>query len=262
MGARAVTLSDGRRAFVKEAAPSAIAAEVAGLSWLRVPGGPPLPEVLEVDDRRLATSAVATEHPTVQAAERFGAALARLHLAGATAFGAAPPGGPQDAWFGATRMLNRPAPQWDWPTWFANDRILPYLRQAVDQGGLTSSEAAVVQRVCDRLPDLAGPEEPPARLHGDLWGGNVLWSAGAGWLIDPAAHGGHRETDLALLALFGCPHLERIRSAYDEVAPLAPGWRSRVPLHQLFPLLAHVVIFGRGYAAGALEAAEAALGSG
>ncbi|MFC6713765.1 fructosamine kinase family protein [Branchiibius cervicis] len=133
------------------------------------------------------------------------------------------------------------------------------MRQAVDERSLTAGESAVFDEVCTRLPQLAGPPEPPARLHGDLWSGNVLWSRDAAWLIDPAAHGGHRESDLALLALFGCPHLERIRSAYDEASPLAPGWRDRIPLHQLFPLLAHVVIFGRGYADQAVAAAHAAL---
>uniref|UniRef100_UPI0015F09440 fructosamine kinase family protein n=1 Tax=Pseudonocardia pini TaxID=2758030 RepID=UPI0015F09440 len=79
------------------------------------------------------------------------------------------------------------------------------------------------------------------------------------WLIDPAAHGGHRESDLAMLALFGLPHLDTVLAAYDEVAPLAEGWRARIPLHQLFPLLVHAVLFGGGYAAQAVAAAHAAL---
>src|SRR5690606_11979346 len=91
------------------------------------------------------------------------------------------------------------------------------------------------------------------------WSGNVLWSPDGAVLIDPAAHGGHRETDLAMLALFGCPHLDAVLAAYDEAAPLAAGWRDRVPLHQLFPLLVHVVLFGGGYAAQAAAAARAAL---
>ncbi|MGC1288154.1 MAG: fructosamine kinase family protein, partial [Streptosporangiaceae bacterium] len=96
-------------------------------------------------------------------------------------------------------------------------------------------------------------------IHGDCWSGNVLWSGGRGWLIDPAAHGGHRETDLAMLALFGAPFLDRLISCYQEVAPLAGGWRERVPLHQLHPLLVHVCLFGAGYRTAALDAARAAL---
>ncbi len=117
-----------------------------------------------------------------------------------------------------------------------------------------------MERLCERLPGLAGPAEPPARLHGDLWSGNVLWGAdGRVWLIDPAAHGGHRETDLAMLRLFGCPHLEQVLDGYRQQAPLAEGWEERVGVHQLFPLLVHAVLFGRGYAEQALSVARTAL---
>jgi fructosamine-3-kinase len=94
------------------------------------------------------------------------------------------------------------------------------------------------------------PAEPPARLHGDLWNGNVLWGAdGGARVIDPAAYCGHREVDLAMLALFGLPQLERLVDAYQEVHPLADGWEDRLALHQLFPLLVHAALFGQGYGA-------------
>ena len=102
-----------------------------------------------------------------------------------------------------------------------------------------------------RMPALAGPEEPPARLHGDLWAGNVLSDA----LIDPAAHGGHREADLAMLRLFGAPS-ERCFAAYAEVAPLADGHEERVGLWQLQPLLVHAILFGGGYGAAAARVAQ------
>lgn len=110
----------------------------------------------------------------------------------------------------------------------------------------------------ERLPELAGPPEPPARIHGDLWSGNVLWTPARGVLVDPAAHGGHRETDLAMLALFGAPHLGTIMSAYQQEAPLADGWRARVPLHQLHPLLVHVCLYGEPYRRQLLDAATRA----
>ena len=98
-----------------------------------------------------------------------------------------------------------------------------------------------------RIVELAGPDEPPARLHGDLWSGNLVWGLEhTVWMIDPAAYGGHRETDLAMLALFGCPQLPRVVDAYQEVSPLADGWEHRLALHQLFPLLVHACHFGRG----------------
>ena len=101
------------------------------------------------------------------------------------------------------------------------------------------------------------PPAEPARLHGDLWAGNVLWSASGPVLVDPAAHGGHRETDLAMLALFGLPHLDRVLAAYDEAWPLDDGWRDRVALHQLHPLLVHAALFGGGYGRQAVSAAAA-----
>ena len=185
------------------------------------------------------------------AADRFGRELAALHRTGAEAFGCAPPEGPVDAWIGLAPMRNVTGASW--PEWYVEHRVLPYLRTAVDQGLLTNP--APIEVVCDRIAELAGPAEPPARLHGDLWSGNVLWSDQA-WLIDPAAHGGHRETDLAMLHLFGCPQLDRIVAAYHESAPLADGWRERIPLHQLFPLLVHTVLFGGGYGAQAVAAAR------
>jgi fructosamine-3-kinase len=117
-----------------------------------------------------------------------------------------------------------------------------------DRGELDASDAAVLDRLADTV--AAGrfdTDEPSARLHGDLWSGNLMWTADGAVLIDPAAHGGHREADLAMLHLFGAPHLERVVAAYDEAAPLAEGWRERVRLHQLHPLLVHAVLFGGSY---------------
>lgn len=236
-----------------------MAAEVASLEWLRIVGGPPLPVVLQASDARLVTAGIPAGDASPEAAVQLGRQLAIMHASGAPAFGAGPPGSPEQAWFGTTRMTNRIVPNRDWATWYAEDRLVPYVELAVRQGSISSQEAAVFDEVRERLPQLGGPPEPVARLHGDLWSGNVVWSTDGAWLIDPAAHGGHREADLALLTLFGCPYLDRIRSSYAEVSPLADGWKHRVALHQLFPLLAHVVMFGRSYAADAIAAARAAL---
>jgi fructosamine-3-kinase len=254
-----VRLDDGRSVMVKRADdPGSARAEAAGLRWLAEAGTVPVPHVHGHETRWLVTDLVAQGRPTAGAARRFGQRLAALHAAGAPAFGAPPPGGPVDAYIGLAPMRNVPGT--DWPHWYAEHRVLPYLRAAVDRGTIRPAETAVVERVCERLPELAGPAEPPARLHGDLWSGNVLWGAdGEVWLIDPAAHGGHRETDLAMLHLFGCPHLEDILDGYRQTAPLAHGWADRIGLHQLFPLLVHAVLFGRGYAEQTLDAARSAL---
>jgi fructosamine-3-kinase len=254
-GAAKVELDDGRTVVVKRG--PTVGAEATGLAWLAVRDGPRLPTVLDLDERQLVTEYVPSGQPSPAAAAELGRRLAVLHAAGAPACGAGPPGTVDDAWIGQARMRNVPAQAW--APWYAEDRVQPYLTAARDAGDLTRAEADVVEQVSARLPELAGPPEPPARLHGDLWSGNVLWSPSGAWLIDPAAHGGHRETDLAMLALFGCPYLETVLAAYDEAAPLADGWRTRVPLHQLFPLLVHVVLFGRGYSGQAVAAARAAL---
>lgn len=230
---------------------NAVAAEAAGLRWLAEPGVVRIPAVRGYDKDWLVIDRVGTGSPSVGAAEQLGRGLAELHAAGAPAFGSPPPGGPAEAWIGLAPMSNAAGD--DWPSWYAEHRVLPYVRQAVDDGTLYPAEAALFERACSRFPEV---KEPPARLHGDLWNGNVLWDSHGAWLIDPAAHGGHRETDLAMLRLFGCPHLDRVLGAYQEVAPLADGWAERIGLHQLFPLLVHTVLFGSGYAAQALAAAR------
>ncbi|WP_116709127.1 fructosamine kinase family protein [Actinomycetospora cinnamomea] len=243
------TLDDGTEVVVKSGEPSAIAAEAAGLRWLAEPGTVGVPSVLGEAEGRMVSTRVPEARADDAAAERFGRGLAALHAAGAPAFGSPPPGGPVHAWIGEARMVNETGA--DWPAWYAAHRVLPYARQA-----FSGEDLALVERACARFGDVAGPPEPPARLHGDLWTGNVLWVGDTAWVIDPAAHGGHRETDLAMLALFGAPGLERILAAYDEAAPLANGWRDRVGLHQLFPLLVHTVLFGGGYGARALSVCE------
>ncbi|HEX6471361.1 MAG TPA: fructosamine kinase family protein [Streptosporangiaceae bacterium] len=244
-----------RTVFVKASARGGgvFEAEAAGLWWLgEAAGGAPVPEVLAVDDTTLVLSWLPTEAATPGSAERFGRELAAVHAAGADSFGAPWPG------FIAELPLDN-TPAGAWPEWFAARRLLPFLHAA--RGALSADDVRLVERVIENVAALAGPAEPPSRIHGDLWSGNVLWSGGRGWLIDPAAHGGHRETDLAMLALFGAPYLDRIIAAYDEATPLADGWRERVPLHQLHPLLVHVALFGGGYRAGTVAAAESALAS-
>lgn len=255
-------LSDGRSALMKtrSRAPAGFfAAEARGLAWLgeaQAGGGVPVPAVLAARDDCIVMPWVEPGRPSPEGAEALGRALARTHRAGAPAFGLDPgPDGRQDGWIGTLPMPNRPAQTW--PEFFATRRVLPYLKVARDLAALTPEEVSAVERVVNHIDALAGPPEPPARLHGDLWSGNVLWDAtGAAWLVDPAAYGGHRESDLAMLALFGLPQLPRMLDAYAEVAPPADGWRERVPLHQLFPLLVHAVMFGGGYGARAAAAAR------
>ena len=232
---------------------AAFAAEANGLRWLAEAAAVPVPEVLAVGPEALVISMIPPGPATPEAAFGFGTDLARLHAAGAASFGAPWPG------FIASLPLDNTPDAADWPQWYAHRRLLPFLTRAVDAGALRSEDARLVEEVIDRIGSLAGPAEPPSRIHGDCWAGNVLWSGGRGWLIDPAAHGGHRETDLAMLALFGAPALDRILAGYNDTVPLAAGWRSRIPLHQLHPLLVHACLFGASYREEVRSAARAAL---
>ncbi|MGI5325498.1 fructosamine kinase family protein [Actinomadura nitritigenes] len=250
------SLDDGREVFVKAAPDQAgvFAAEAAGLRWLGKAGpDAPVPDVLAADDHMLVLPWLPSASPTREAAERFGRELAALHTRDRPdAYGA-----PWDGFIADLPLDNTPDDR-GWPRWYAERRLEPFLRRA--ERHLSPDDVRLVERVMAAVEDLAGPPEPPSRIHGDLWSGNVRWTDGRALLIDPAAHGGHRETDLAMMALFGTPHRERILAAYDREAPLAPGWRDRVPLHQLHPLLVHVALFGGSYRASLVEAARSALG--
>jgi fructosamine-3-kinase len=221
------------------------AVEAEGLEWLREADAIAVPEVLRVDAESIELERVDAGPWTPPTDERFGRELAALHRTGAPTFG-----WHRDGYIGPLRVANTAAD--DWPAFYWTTRIEPFVRAA----SLPHDAVATFDRLASRLADIAGPAEPPARLHGDLWRGNVLADrAGRPWIIDPSAHGGHRETDLAMLQLFG-GFGSRCFDAYDEVYPLADGWRDRVALHQLYPLLVHAVLFGGGYAAQAVAAAR------
>ncbi|MFC7403584.1 fructosamine kinase family protein [Georgenia alba] len=261
--------------FRKTGPERAIAFEVAGLRWLAEAGGAAVAEVVSHSPGVLETRRVDDGAPTAEAAEAFGRALALTHAAGASHHGCPPPGfdaGSDHAggFMGLARLPLRaaatgtsdstgaaPASDASWGEFYAADRIMPYLADAVGNGSIDEAGAATVERCAERV--AAGVHDAPqpalvtdgvARLHGDLWSGNVLWSREhGGTLIDPAAHGGHAESDLAQLGVFGAPHLERIVAGYHEISPLAEGWRERVGLHQLHILIVHAALFGGGYGA-------------
>jgi len=251
-----VDLASGERLFVKtraEVAPGEYTAEADGLRWLAEPGAVRVPAVHAVADDMLALEWIDEGSLDRAGAEAFGRGLAALHAAGADGFGWHAP-----IRFGRLEISNQPLG--DWPSFYAERRLRPLVRQAFDDGSLSQAGLDAVLGVCDRIDDLAGPPEPPSRLHGDLWGGNVLVDAdGSAVLIDPAAHGGHREVDLAMLRLFGSPGA-RVFAAYEEAAPLAAGHEERVPLWQLFPLLVHAVLFGGSYGASAARTARSLMG--
>jgi fructosamine-3-kinase len=250
--------------------------EARALSWLaeaEPSGGIHVAKVISATNEELVEERITTKSATVEAARCVGAALARTHAAGGAWWGCPPEG-----WSGSYRIdhsltptVDRQAAASTWGAFYAEHRVMTYVRVLRDEGAYGPSEVQVFDRLANRL--CAGTFDVPqprlvvenghevARLHGDLWAGNLLWDANTGnatgaALIDPMAHGGHAETDLAMLALFGCSHLQVILSAYDEVSPLADGWRERVALHQLSPVLLHCVLFGGGFLGEALAIAR------
>lgn len=234
------TTATGARLFVKahpDLPPDLFAAEAAGLAWLaEADSGLRIPRVLGVGAHVLALEWLELAGDVDPVA--LGRGLAHLHRAGAPRFGYA-----GTSYLATLRQPDADVP--DWPTFYVEHRLRPLVARAA------FADPRAIDRALDRLrarADAFGPPEPPARLHGDLWWGNVARCGVVPAIFDPAVYGGHREIDLAMLALFGDVPAALI-DAYAEVAPLADGWRARVALYQLYPLLVHAALFGGGYAA-------------
>lgn len=236
--------------------------EAAGLLWLTEAekgGGARVVRVRDVETTHLDLEKLTAVPPTNFQADAFGAALAQTHAAGADAFGAPPARWTSHGFLGpAIAPLRLPLnPTASWGEFYAEQRIMHTFGLGLQAGTWEASDAAPFEAVAKRLTSGEFDDDrPPARIHGDLWTGNVLWTRDGGVLIDPAAHGGHAETDLAMLILFRGPHVARIIAAYDEAAPLVDGWQERVPLHQLHPVMLHAVLFGGGYIEQAAELAK------
>ncbi len=249
-----VRLADGRAVFVKthRGPPAGMyAAEAEGLAWLGAAGALRVPEVLAVSERFLALVLIEPGRPAPDHDERLGRGLAALHRFGAEGFGWS-----RDNFIGSLPQDNHA--EAGWPTFYARRRLGAQLRMAVDAGRASTAMRRGMEALIARIDAVVGPAEPPSRLHGDLWGGNAhVAEDGSPVLIDPAVYGGHREVDLAMMRLFG-GFSPRVFDAYDEAWPLEPGWRERVPLYQLYPLMVHVNLFGGSYV-GSVERALRAL---
>ena len=253
----------------------------AGLRWLgeaEKDGGLVCSRVVRADAHSLLEERIDEGVPSREKARLAGAALARTHAAGASWYGCPPPG-----WGGTGYVIGRslttvvpiePAGSRGWGATCAEWRVMPHVRTIRDDGLVDASESRLLVRVAEshgcrrlRLPRAGACWRSHghrcSRIHGDLWAGNLLWAAdgsraaatGAA-LIDPMASGGHAETDLAMLQLFGCAYLDDLLASYNEVSPLADGWRERVGIHQLVPVLLHCVLFGESYVGLALSIAR------
>jgi fructosamine-3-kinase len=263
------------RTFVKSG-PNPLG-EAAGLRWLAEAedgGGAHSARVVAVDERRLEIEYVQQARPSAGLARAFGRALAHTHAAGAPWWGCPPAGWAGPAWVGNSHtplLLDAAAAPASWGEFYAACRIEPFARRLRDRETIGARETAIFARLSERLAsgDLTSPQPQAvrqsghevARVHGDMWAGNVLYdgSATGATLIDPMAHGGHAETDLATLSVFGFPHLDDVYAGYDEESPLAEGWRDRIGLHQLGIVIMHAVLFGGSYLGSSLRLARSYL---
>lgn len=237
-----VELCDGRRVFVKAPrdprARAMVDAEEHGLAFLRGRSALRVPSVLARGADLLVLEALDLRSLDGASAESFGRALAELHRSGAPSYGL-----DRDNFIGLTEQRNTPRARW--ADFYRDERVLAVARRC----RLDPDTRALVDTVAERVDQLVGDDEPPSRLHGDLWSGNACADArGAPCVFDPAVSGGSRELDLAMMRLFG-GFPRRTFDAYDESFPLLPGHADRVALYQLYFLLVHVAIFGAGYVA-------------
>lgn len=261
--------------------------EAAALNWLAEAeknGGIHIAQVISASSQDLEEEKILQAQPTHEAAEAIGRGLAHMHAAGARWFGEPPAHFEGDGYVinhTLTPVVStQAAAKKTWGAYFATERIEPFVEKLAKEGLFNAQDMQVFTKLCERLragafdspqpglvqknidtPDSTETAITCARIHGDLWAGNVLYDANPqnptkGVLIDPMAHGGHAETDLAMFQLFGFANLAYVLSAYNEVSPLADGWQERIALHQLAPLLHHCLLFGSSYKAETLCACK------
>lgn len=238
----------GDNLFIKTHAdppPFHFTTEALGLLWLKQTDSVRVPDVLGVDDeapflalRWIEFRSTHTRHASDEA--EFGQQLAHLHSAPCDSFGRA-----DSRSTGSLGLPNTPGEKW--ADFYASQRLIPLMEIAASRGALPVKTLKKIERISFKLPEFVADNVRPSRLHGDLWAGNrVVDSSGLSWVIDPACHGGHREFDLAMMRLFG--GFDSIcHTAYQEISPLSDGWRARVQLHQLAPLIVHAIKFGAAY---------------
>ncbi len=215
--------------------------EADGLSALAVEGAPRVPKPYLWGREFLLLEYLPASARAADYWETFGRRLAILHARTAPRFGFE-----HDNYIGRTPQPN----PWeeDGHRFFAEHRLGFQARLARERGLLSTVDVGRVERLAQRLPDLV-PKQPASLIHGDLWSGNhIPGPDGHACLIDPAAHYGWAEADLAMTALFG-RFPDSFYAAYESVRPLAPGYRSRFDLYNLYHLFNHLNLFGTGYSA-------------
>lgn len=246
----------GQRCFAKwkaAAPPGFFAAEARGLALLRAANAFRIPAVIAYADAdadadqpaylllEWLDGAAAVDQRRYAA--NFGQALATLHRVTDAAYGL-----DHDNFIGALPQANTPAARW--PDFYRDQRLVPQIAIARRLGRVPPYRQQLLDAVLARVDDVLGAAgNPPSLLHGDLWSGNFIVTAGSQpALVDPAVYYGDREVEIAFTQLFGGAAF--YLPAYNELYPLAAGYEYRRPLLQLYPLLVHLNLFGETYGSG------------
>jgi fructosamine-3-kinase len=133
-----------------------------------------------------------------------------------------------------------------WSEFYATQRIMPLIQLAFSQNKCSKTDLVLTEQLCKRFRDLF-PAEQPSLVHGDLWSGNFMSNdTGKPVIYDPAVYFGNREMDIAMSLLFG-GFDKSFYTYYNEILAFQPGWKQRIPICQLYPLLVHLVLFGGHY---------------
>ena len=171
--------------------------------------------------------------------ELFGEKLAVLHMNKNEFFGL-----DYDNYIGSLRQVNKK--ENNWKGFYSNQRLLHLTKFAFDKELLSKTDSKKMEELCNKL-DTYLPFAKPSLIHGDLWSGNLIFDGqGKPVFIDPAIYYGHPEMDWAMLSLFGS-YPEAAMKSYRNIIPLENSYFEREKIYQLYPLLVHLVLFGRSY---------------
>ena len=143
----------------------------------------------------------------------------------------------------------------DWSTFYAERRLWPGLRLAIDSGNMPPDVIRQVEKLVSRLPELCGPEIVPSLLHGDAQQNNFISTEMGAVVIDPAIYYGNPEMDLAFIDIYQTVP-EDVFDGYQNELTIDPGFWERRYLWRVCGYLAAVTVEGQSYLGKLTEALQ------